>query len=171
MWQLGTPPLELVVRSILIYLLFLSALRLFGKREVGQFTLFDLALVLLAANALQPALTGPDQSIPGAAIILATLFILNRLVAELRSRVPLVRRLLEYEPTVVGRDGAWLPRVLGREGLDEDDLNAALREHGLNSIKEMKRAVLESDGSLSIVPVDSGSAQVRARRRRYRQRR
>ena len=58
MWQLGASPLELVVRSTVIYLVFLGALRLSGKRDVGQFTLVDLALVLLAANALQPAIRG-----------------------------------------------------------------------------------------------------------------
>jgi len=75
MWTLGTPPLELVARAAIIYVVFFGALRLFGKREIGQFTLFDLALVLLAANALQPAVTGPDASIPGGLIVILTLFI------------------------------------------------------------------------------------------------
>ena len=167
MWQLGVPPLEIVARTVIVYVVFLAALRIFGKREVGQFTLFDLALVLLAANALQPAITGPDQSIPGAVIIIVTIFVLNRIVAELRRRVPLVRSLLEFKPTVIGRDGAWLPEALDKEGLDEDDLEAALREHGLDSIKEMKLAVLEQDGSMSIVPVDGQDVRIRARRRRY----
>ncbi len=94
MWTLGVPPLELVARTVIVYVIFLAALRIFGKREIGQFTLFDLALVLLAANALQPALTGPDQSITGGLIIVVTIFVLNGLVAQLRRRVPLVRRLL-----------------------------------------------------------------------------
>src|ERR1035437_5173071 len=92
MWTLGTPAIEIVIRSAIIYAVFFGALRVFGKREIGQFTLFDLALVLLAANALQPAMTGPDQSITGGLIIVATLFILNRGVAALRVRSPLVRR-------------------------------------------------------------------------------
>jgi uncharacterized membrane protein YcaP (DUF421 family) len=167
MWQLGLPPLEIVVRTAIVYALFLAALRIFGKREVGQFTLFDLALVLLAANALQPAITGPDQSIPGAAIIIVTIFALNGLVAQLRQRFPLVRRILEFQPTVIGRDGKWLPEALESQGLDPDDLGAALREHGLDSIKDMKLAVLEQDGSLSIVPTDGNGVRIRARRRLY----
>ncbi len=167
MWTLGVPPFELVARAALVYLLFLAALRVFGKREVGQFTLFDLALVLLAANALQPAMTGQDQSVLGAAIIIATIFLLNGLVAWLRRHVPLVRRLLEFEPTVIGRNGAWLPASLDSQGLEQDDLDAALREHGLDSVKQMKLAVLEQDGSLSIVPTDGSSVHLRARRRRY----
>ena len=167
MWQLSVSPLEIVARTVIVYGVFLAALRIFGKREVGQFTLFDLALVLLAANALQPAITGSDQSIPGAIIIIVTIFSLNRLVAELRRRVPFIRNLLEFQPTVIGRDGAWLSAALDEEGLDDDDLQAALREHGLDSIKEMKLAVLEQDGSLSIVPVDGQSVRIRARRRHY----
>src|SRR5439155_7708740 len=100
MWQLSISPIELVARSAIVYLLFLAALRISGKRELGQFTLFDFALVLLAANALQPAITGPDASLPGAVIIVATFFTLNRLVALARRRVPFVHRLLDFPATV-----------------------------------------------------------------------
>jgi uncharacterized membrane protein YcaP (DUF421 family) len=169
MWTLGTPPLELVVRAALIYLVFFGALRLFGKREIGQFTLFDLALVLLAANALQPAMTGPDASITGGLVVIVTLFVLNRGVAALRVRSPLVRRLLEFGPTVIGRDGTWLLPVLIRQGLDLVDVEAALREHGLDSVDQMKTATLEADGSISIVATDDANTggSIR-RRRRYR---
>src|SRR5512146_2774283 len=108
MWDLTLSPLELVARSVLVYLLFLAALRLAGKRELGQFTIFDLALVLLAANALQPALTGPDASVPGAVIIVATLFLVNRLVAFARTRSARVRRILDYAPTTIAEDGHWI---------------------------------------------------------------
>jgi uncharacterized membrane protein YcaP (DUF421 family) len=170
MWTLGTPALELVVRAALIYLVFFGALRLFGKREIGQFTLFDLARVLLAANAVQPAITGPDASIPGGLIVILTIFILNRGVAILRVRNPLVRRILEFGPTVIGRDGAWLLPALVRQGLDLIDVETALREHGLDEVAEMKLATLEADGSISIVAVD-GSESAGARRRRSRSRR
>jgi uncharacterized membrane protein YcaP (DUF421 family) len=171
MWTLGTPALELVLRAALIYLVFLAGLRLFGKREVGQFTLFDLALVLLAANALQPAMTGPDQSVLGGLIILVTIFAMNRVIAELRVRSSLVRRLLEVEPTVVGRDGRWLLPALVRQDLDLADVEAAIREHGLDSVAQMKLATLEADGSISIVASDSGDkAEAHRRPRRYRPR-
>jgi uncharacterized membrane protein YcaP (DUF421 family) len=170
MWQLGIPAPELIARTLLVYLILLLALRLFGKREVGQFTLFDLALVLLAANALQPAITGADASIPGALIIVTTIFLANRVVAEARGRSSLVRRLLEPRATVIGRDGAWLADALRREGLDDEDLEAALREHGMSSATEMKLAVLEQDGSISVVPGDGPGLKIRAHHRRYRRR-
>jgi uncharacterized membrane protein YcaP (DUF421 family) len=167
-WQLAVEPIEIVVRTAIIYLLFLVFLRLSGKRQLGQFTLFDIALVLLAANALQPAMTGPDQSITGGVIIILTMFSLNRLVAEARVRIPVVQRLLEFEPTVIGRDGQWLMDELEKQGLDLDDVDAALREHGLERVDQMKLAVLEEDGSISVVPVDSeDNPKARRRRRRY----
>ena len=166
MWTLGLPPLELVARTILVRLIFLAALRIFGKREIGQFTLFDLALVLLAANALQPALTGPDQSIPGAVIIIVTIFVLNRVIAiSLRRRVPFIRGSSSSSPRSVGQDGAWLTKAIAAEELDQDDLDAALREHGLDSVKSRsRRRSSRTTGSLSIVPVrgpaGSGSGHV-----------
>jgi uncharacterized membrane protein YcaP (DUF421 family) len=171
MWTLGTPALDLVIRSFVIYAVFFGALRLFGKREIGQFTLFDLALVLLAANALQPAITGPDNSLTGGLVVVVTLFLLNRGVAMLRVRSSFVRRLLEYGPSVVGRDGAWLLPELVRQGLDLVDVEAALREHGLDSVDEMRLATLEADGSISIVAFDSPNGAVAATRRRRRYRR
>ena len=170
MWTLAVSPLELVARSVAVYVIFVIALRLSGKRELGQVTIFDLALILLAANALQPAITGPDASIPGAAIIVGTLFTLNRVVAEGRRRSRVIRQLLELPPRVIGKDGKWIPEALAREGLDDDDLSAALREHGLESPEEMRLAVLEHDGTLSIVPIEGGPIQLHTRRRRYRRR-
>lgn len=168
MLRMGISPLELVVRVMVVYVAFLIALRMSGKRELGQFTIFDLALVLLAANALQPAMTGPDASLPGAAIIIATIFVLNRVIAFLRRRVPFVKRLLEFPPAVVGRDGHWIDKTIDREDLDEEDLDAALREHGLESVEQMRLAVLEPDGSISIVPENGDEITLRSRRRRYR---
>ncbi|MBI3746017.1 MAG: DUF421 domain-containing protein [Chloroflexi bacterium] len=169
-WHFGVPPLELVVRSLLVYFLLLAALRVSGKRELGQFTIFDLAAVLLAANALQPAITGPDASIPGATVIVVTLFGTNRLVAMARRRFSFVRRLIDVPATVIARDGAWIPEALISENLDDDDLAQALRERGLEKIKDVKLAVLEHDGSISVVPKDGPEVRMHARVRRYRTR-
>jgi uncharacterized membrane protein YcaP (DUF421 family) len=160
------PPWELVVRSVVVYLALLLTLRLFGKREIGQFTLFDLVLVLLVANAVQPAITGPDTSLVGGLVIIATLVLTNRLLAEGRRRIPALRSVLESPATTIARDGAWLDDPIDREGLDSTDLEEALREHGIASIDEVELAVLEPDGSISVVPRDRRVA--RARRRRVR---
>jgi uncharacterized membrane protein YcaP (DUF421 family) len=168
-FTLTLSPLELVLRSAIVYVLFLAALRLSGKRELGQFTIFDLALVLLASNALQPAITGPDASLPAALIIIATLFVLNRLTAFARKRSALARRILDYAPSLVAKNGKWIQAAISREDLDMDDLEAAIREYGLESIKEVKLATLEHDGSISVVP-ESGPRVHMGHRRRYRRR-
>ena len=161
----GVNPLELVVRTVIVYAIFIFVLRAFGKRELGQFTIFDLALLLLAANALQPAMTGPDTSVLGGVVILATIFALNWLTALLRERIPLARRLLESTPTVIARDGAWLDAAARAEDLDQADLQAALREHGLERIEDAQLVVLEADGSISVVPKESDQEALKRRRR------
>jgi len=169
-WRLAVSPVELVARSLLVYAVFLVALRLSGKRELGQFTIFDLAAVLLAANALQPAITGPDASLTGAAIIVATLFLANRTVAVARHRYAWVRRILDVQPTTLAVDGEWLRPALDREELDDADLSAALREHGLETIDEVRLAVLEHDGSISVIPRAGPNVRLHRGPRRYRSR-
>jgi len=154
MWELHVPAWELMVRAAVIYLALLVALRLFGKREVGQFTLIDLVLILLVANAVQPAMTGPDTSLAGGLVIIATLVTMNRAIAWARSRVPLIQRLVESEPTVLARNGHWITHALEREELSIEDCEMAMREHGVGHINEVKLAVLEADGMISIVPMD-----------------
>lgn len=168
MWQLGVPWLQLVARSVVIYAVLLLGLRLFGKREVGQFTLFDLVLVLLVANAVQPAITGPDTSLAGGLVITATLFVVNFIVARLRSASPWFRRITVGEPTIVVREGRYIKEAMQREGLNEDECMMALREHGFADVAEVGLAVLETDGTISVVPKQSGlrkgGRRVRTRR-------
>jgi uncharacterized membrane protein YcaP (DUF421 family) len=158
------PPWELVVRSVAIYIVMLLALRAFGKREIGQFTLFDLVVILLVANAVQPAITGPDTSLASGVLIILTLLLTDRALAEGRRRVPLLRHVLESAPTPVARDGQWLSDAVDREGLDSGDLETALREHGIASVDEVALAVLEPDGSISVVPKSSRGTTLRRRR-------
>jgi uncharacterized membrane protein YcaP (DUF421 family) len=163
------PVLELVLRTALVYIAFVAILRLTGKRELGQFTIFDLALLLLATNALQPAMTGPDNSVGGGLVILATIFTLNGLLAVARRRLRAGRSLFQNEPTVLARDGAWDQGAIDHEGLDDDDLGAALRGHGVEKVGETRLVVLEEDGSISVVPKSDGTGS--RRRPRWRGRR
>lgn len=165
MWELQLPAWELVVRATAIYLAVLVALRLFGKREVGQFTLIDLVLILLLANAVQPAMTGPDTSLTGGLVIIVTLILVNRAIALARAKLPFVARLVESAPTELARDGAWVPEALEREELSVDDVTMAIREHGLTDVSEVKLAVLEGDGMISVVPLDPSKVGHRRRPR------
>ena len=166
-FKLGTPWAHLVIRAVIIYIVFFIGLRLFGKRELGQFTTFDLVLVLLIANALQPAITGPDSSVTGGVIIIAVLLIFNRGVALLRSRWPWFDALIEPPPTVVVQDGQVSKVALEKEGLSETDVEMAIREHGVDKLSDVKQAVLENDGSISVVTKGGGDRYRRRRRVRF----
>jgi uncharacterized membrane protein YcaP (DUF421 family) len=139
----------------------------FGKREVGQFTLYDLVFILLVANALQPAMTGPDTSLLGGFVLIAALVAANFVVSRL-DLLPRVHQLFTAPATVIIKDGHYLPEVLKREGVDQEECETAMREHGVKDIKEVELAVLEPDGSISIVP--TGSIQHTKRRVRFNRR-
>ncbi|HET7419002.1 MAG TPA: YetF domain-containing protein [Candidatus Dormibacteraeota bacterium] len=148
--------LELVARSVIVYVALLVALRVFGKREVGQFTIYDLVFVLLVANALQPAMTGPDTSLVGGLVLIGSLVFANFVVGRL-DQVPMIHRLFTPAPAVIIRNGAYIDATLKHEGVTEDEVEMAIREHGLSGSKEVKLAVLEADGTISVVPKDGGT--------------
>lgn len=164
---LSIPVWELVVRALVIYLVFLLVLRFFGKREVGQFTLTDLVLILLVANAVQPAMTGPDTSLLAGLVIVATLFLTNLGLSYLRVSSSPFRKFLEGEPAVIGKDGAWLRDKMRREGVDLDEAEMALREHGLAHVEDTELIVLEVDGTISVVPKEGGGVRRGRHRVRY----
>ena len=137
---------------MLIYVALLVALRIFGKREVGQFTLYDLVFILLVANALQPAITGPDTSIGGGLVLILALVLVNAGISRLDS-IPRFHRLFAAAPAVIIKDGKYLADVMKREGVNKDEVETAMREHGVAECKDVELGVLEPDGSISIVPM------------------
>ncbi|MGA2745263.1 MAG: YetF domain-containing protein [Candidatus Sulfotelmatobacter sp.] len=146
--------LQIVLRTGVIYLLVLIGVRLSGKREVGQMTPFDLTLLLLLSNSVQNAMTGPDTSLLGGAVAASTLLILNYLVANVSGSNRRVRRLVEGEPSLLVHDGKVIDLHMAREHVSMDELNRALREHGISSCDQVALAVLEVDGSISCLKYD-----------------
>jgi uncharacterized membrane protein YcaP (DUF421 family) len=160
--------LQIVLRTGVIYLLVLIGVRLSGKREVGQMTPFDLTLLLLLSNSVQNAMTGPDTSVLGGVIAASTLLILNYLVADVSGGSRRFRRLIEGQPTLLVHDGKAIETHMAREHVSMDELNRALREHGINSYDQVALAVLEVDGSISCLKYDEinqGASTHLARRR------
>jgi uncharacterized membrane protein YcaP (DUF421 family) len=147
--------IEIVLRTIIVYLVILIGLRLAGKREIGQMTVFDLVVLLLIANAVQNAMVGSDTTLTGGLLAAVTLLIMNALVALLRLRSTKLRRLVEGTPTILVLHGEVIQEHLRREGIDEQTLEASLREHGIESVGDVDMAVLEIDGSISVVPMGS----------------
>ena len=155
------------MRGVLIYLALLLVLRAFGKREVGQFTLYDLVFILLVANALQPAMTGPDSSLVGGLILIVALVLTNFAVGRLAD-VPALHRFFAPPPALIFRHGKYMLRTMRREGVLRQEVEMAAREHGIEDMKDVDEAVLEEDGSISIVGSSSGPRP--KRRGRYNRR-
>jgi len=161
MWTLAIPVWNVVLRTAVIYLVVLIGLRLAGKREVGQMTVFDLVVLLLIANAVQNAMVGPDNSLAGGLLAAAVLLILNATVARLRLHWPRLRHLIEGSPTLLVLHGEMIADHLRREGLDQEMLEAALREHGVANLDGVEMAVLEIDGSISVVQAGATTKRVK----------
>ena len=161
MLTLAIPAWDIVLRTAAIYLAILIGLRLAGKREIGQMTVFDLVVLLLIANAVQNAMVGPDTSLTGGLIAAVVLLVLNAIVAWLRLRWPRLRRLVEGSPTLLVLHGEVIPAHLRREGLDQGTLETALREHGVADLNDVEMAVLEIDGSISVVPAGGTTQHVK----------
>lgn len=155
---LHNPLLDVVVRTGIVYLTLLVGIRITGKRQVGQLTPFDLLLLLLLANAVQNAMVGPNTSIAGGLIAAATLFTLNAIVAAVVRRSAGVAHLVEGTPTLLVRSGEILDANCAREGISREDLLRALREHGIDGVHTVQSAILEVDGTVSVLREDEVSA-------------
>jgi uncharacterized membrane protein YcaP (DUF421 family) len=165
MYPGGVVLLQIVARTAAIYMLVLLGVRISGKREVGQMTPFDLVLLLLLSNAVQNAMTGPDTSLAGGAVAAATLLIMNYGVAEVSGLNRGFRKLVQGSPSLLVHDGLALETHMAREHVTMDELMRALREHGIGSLKEVALAVLEVDGSISVLKYDDVTPQAQPHRR------
>jgi uncharacterized membrane protein YcaP (DUF421 family) len=146
--------LQIVLRTGVIYLLVLIGVRLSGKREVGQMTPFDLTLLLLLSNSVQNAMTGPDTSLAGGAVAACTLLILNYGIAGVSGTNRTFRRFVQGQPSLLVHDGKIIESHMARERVSVDELNRALREHGISCVDQTALAVLEVDGSISCLKYD-----------------
>jgi len=143
-----------VLRSSVVYLAIYVALRLAGKRHVGQLSIVDFVLVLLVSNAVQNAMVGNDSSLLGGIVAALTLIVVNLALTRVVARHEKLASLLEGEPTLLVRDGKILDGSLAREGIRRAELEAAIREHGFKDVGDCRSAILEIDGSISVVGMD-----------------
>src|SRR3989454_12240587 len=120
MFSLGISGWSIVARTVIVYVALLAGLRLAGKREMGQMTPFDLVVILLIANAVQNAMVGPDTSVTGGLIAAVVLVFVNYGLAQVRDRVPGLRRAIEGTPTVLISGGEFVMANVNREGLDQE---------------------------------------------------
>jgi uncharacterized membrane protein YcaP (DUF421 family) len=157
----------IVFRTLVVYVVLLIGLRLAGKREVGQLTPFDLVVLLTISNAVQNAMVGPDTSLNGGILAALSLLIVNSVINRLGLSSKWLHTQLTGEPALLVSDGHLIVDHLKREGVSVDEVMEALREHGFDDLSKVKMAVLEVDGTISIV---AGDAHVTHTQRRLRRR-
>ena len=154
MFDMQAPWWEFVVRATIVYLALLAMVRLSGKRTVGQFTPFDLIVVMLLSEAVSGSLTGQDESLPGGLILAVTLIALDVLIAFVTSRSGKADAVLQGNPVLIGRDGVVYDDVLKSQRVPRSDLDKALRGADCN-LEDMRMAILEADGNINIMTKQS----------------
>jgi uncharacterized membrane protein YcaP (DUF421 family) len=153
----------IVVRTLVVYFVLFIAIRVAGKREIGQMTPFDLVVLLVISNAVQNAMIGPDNSLNGGLLAALCLLGVNRLVSRVGLRSRWLQEQLVGQPSVLVNDGQLIHENLRREGVSDEEVTQALREHGVQDLKTVKLAVLEVDGTISVVPTDAHITRTRRR--------
>lgn len=151
MFELAMPWWVFVLRACVVYFVLLGMIRLSGKRSMGQFTPFDILLVVLLGNAVQNALLGEDTSVGGGLLLAATLIALNWTVGLTTARLPRMERVIEGVPVLLARDGAVYRDVLRRELISKEDFEKAMRQEGCLEIEDIRLAVLENNGHITVV--------------------
>jgi uncharacterized membrane protein YcaP (DUF421 family) len=149
MFDMDIPWWELMARGAMIYLALLVMVRLSGRRTIGQFTPFDLLVVMLLSESVSNGLSGGDNSVAGGLIIAATLIVLNGSIGLLSARSRKIEALVEGDVLLIGRDGVFFDKVMRRNRIGDIDIEQALREAGC-ARHEMQCAFLEADGSITI---------------------
>jgi len=152
MLSMSVPWWELIVRSAIVYAALIIILRATGKRQVGQLAPFDLVLLLVLSNAVQNSMNGGDNSLVGGLISAITLITLNHLVGIATFKSKRIEAIVEGRPLIIVHNGRVFEDVLARAKLTHHELDAALRQNGCTCVDEVRSAILENNGAISVIP-------------------
>jgi uncharacterized membrane protein YcaP (DUF421 family) len=157
---------KIVFSSVSVYLFIIIAIRLFGKKELAQLSVFDLVFILLISNAVQNAMVGSDSSLTGGLIAAGSLFIVNYLFKYAAYKFPKFGKIVEGGPLMLIYHGKLKRDNMIKAKLSLDEIEEAVREHGVSSIDEVDLAVLEMDGNISILSNEFKKKTTKKRRPR-----
>lgn len=151
MWTLTTPWYELVIRGTCIYFFMFIIMRLWGKKHLGEMAAFDFILLLFISEAVQNSLVDDDKSLFGGMIVIVTFLFWNSLINKLTFRYRKLEQILDGEPRVLIKNGKVNPELMRKEKITEQELYEALRQEGVDELKKVKLATLETNGHLSVI--------------------
>jgi len=142
---------DIIIRSASVYLFMLVALRIFGKKELSQLNTADVILILLISNSVQNAMVGSNTSLWGGLAAAAILFIINFTLKKLMFRFKRFSDFMQEKPEILIHDGKMDFKALSKLNITSDELKEAIREHGVEHFADVKLAMLEIDGNISII--------------------
>lgn len=147
--------MESILRAVIVYVFLLIVFRLSGKRTLAEVTTFDLVLLLIISEATQEALIDDDHSMTNSFLIITSIVLLNVLFSEIKQRFKPAEKILDGLPLLIVDHGEPLKDRMRKERVDVDDVLDAAREvHGLERLEQIKFAVLERNGKISIIPAE-----------------
>ena len=159
------PYLDIIVRSVTIYLFMVIALRIFGKKQLSQLNTADVILILLISNSVQNAMVGSNTSLYGGMVAALALFIVNFIFKRAILKSAFIKDLVQGTPEILIHNGKIEFGTIAKLGITNDELQEAMREHGVEHYKEVKLAMFEIDGSISIISGDKNLKQTHHKRK------
>jgi uncharacterized membrane protein YcaP (DUF421 family) len=157
---------DIALRSLAVYAFMLITIRLTGKKEFSQLNTIDVVLILLISNAVQNAMVGNNTSLLGGLAAAAVLFLLNFLLKKLMFKNKLVREFISQHPEILIHEGKLNFKMLSHLGISDDELMEAVREHGIEHYQDVKLAIFEVDGNISIISGQENLKQTHYKRRK-----
>ncbi|MGL2964172.1 DUF421 domain-containing protein [Flavobacterium sp. RSB2_4_14] len=159
------PYLDIVFRSVSVYLFMVIALRVFGKKELSQLNTADVILILLISNSVQNAMVGSNSSLYGGMVAALALFIINFIFKKIMLNSKFIKNLVQDKPEILVHDGKIEFKTLARLGITSEELQEAMREHGLEYYKDVKLAMFEIDGNISVISGNENLRQTHHKRK------
>jgi uncharacterized membrane protein YcaP (DUF421 family) len=160
------PYLDIIIRSASVYFFMIIALRIFGKKELSQLNTADVILILLISNAVQNAMVGNNTSLWGGLAAAVILFTINFILKKLMYKYPNFNSFMHEKPEILIHDGNLDFKTLSKLNISSEELKEAMREHGIEYFKDVKLAMLEIDGNISIISGTNNLRQTHYKRKR-----
>src|SRR6266853_267111 len=161
MFVLGVPLAEKILRPIIVYIFLIVGLRLSGKRELAQLNPFDLIVLLTLSNTVQNAIIGNDNSVTGGIIGATSLLAINYLVVRFLYDHRKLEQIVEGSPDILIEDGKVHEHKLKRELITKEELAAAARKQGFDTLSEVRQCVLEPGGTLTFIAKKPDTEDIR----------
>lgn len=158
------PYFDIIIRSASVYLFMVIALRVFGKKELSQLNTADVILILLISNAVQNAMVGNNTSLWGGLAAAIVLFAINFVLKKLMFKYKKFSDFMQEKPQILIHDGNLDFEILSKLNITSDELKEAIREHGIEHFADVKLAMLEVDGNISIISGEKNLRQTHYKR-------